>query len=271
VRENGYEVELEVLITVKAYPQPSKTYGECVCVAAVRLDTETPEWCRLYPVDFRGLPRRQRFKKYDVVCLRARPRTKDPRPESFTPILETIEVVDHLGPEDGWAARRRYVEPLEVSSMCELLGLEREHGVSLGLFKPREIVDLHVKRVADEWDQGRRCVLAQQTLLGPAKRELEKIPYEFRFEYVCADEDCRGHKQMLIDWELGECWRNTAGRPEDERVRLVREKWLDTVCGPRRDPHFFVGNQQAHPQAFLVLGVYWPPRRSAKTPAPVLF
>jgi hypothetical protein len=188
VPDERNEIELEVLITVKAYPQPSRTYGECVCVAGIRIDTVPAEWIRLYPVDFRGLPRRHQFHKYDVVRLRARRRTKDPRSESYTPILDSIRVVEHLGPEDGWSARLPYVEPLRVASMCELQRLEREQGTSLGVFRPAQIVDLRVRHVDDAWDDGRQAVLDQQSLLATRpKQALEKIPYEFRFEYLCED------------------------------------------------------------------------------------
>jgi hypothetical protein len=50
----GQEESMRLLVTVKAYPQPSKRYGETVCVAGVRIDTDIPSWVRLYPVAYRG-------------------------------------------------------------------------------------------------------------------------------------------------------------------------------------------------------------------------
>lgn len=50
---------LKVLITVKAAPNPSSTYGETVCVAGLSMDPDNPGWLRLYPINFR----------YLVVCL----------------------------------------------------------------------------------------------------------------------------------------------------------------------------------------------------------
>jgi hypothetical protein len=44
-----------------------------------------------------------------------------------------------------------------------------------------------------------------------------------------------------IDWEFGESYRKTAGRPEEERLELLMRKWRDVVCGPTRDAHFFAG------------------------------
>ena len=48
---------MEVLVTVKAYPSVSGTYGEAVCVAGVRLDTPTPHFVRFFPVGYRDLCR----------------------------------------------------------------------------------------------------------------------------------------------------------------------------------------------------------------------
>ncbi|MDQ2710039.1 MAG: hypothetical protein M3Z25_21535 [Actinomycetota bacterium] len=48
--ETVWEEPMRVLVTVKAYPQPSRSYGETVCVAGVRIDTPTPSWTRLHPV-----------------------------------------------------------------------------------------------------------------------------------------------------------------------------------------------------------------------------
>jgi hypothetical protein len=55
------EVAMRVLVTVKAYPGLSTRRGETVCVAGVRVDTDAPEWVRLYPVAFRDLPKTERF------------------------------------------------------------------------------------------------------------------------------------------------------------------------------------------------------------------
>lgn len=61
---HSWQVE-EVLITVRAAPNPSKTYTETSCVAGVRLRDMKP--VRIYPVPARELNQANRFKKYDVV------------------------------------------------------------------------------------------------------------------------------------------------------------------------------------------------------------
>lgn len=98
------------------------------------------------------------------------------------------------------------------------------------------------------------------------QRPLEQIPYKFSLSYICDDADCSGHRMQLIDWEAGELFRKTAGRPEEERLRLVCERWLDLVCGPHRDPQFFAGSIHQHPTSFVLLGVSGRRRSSRRSP-----
>lgn len=109
-------VTMRVLVTVKAYPSITDRHGEAVCCAGVRLDTDGPEWVRLFPVPHRSMAPEQQFRKYDVVELRARRTTDDNRPESWQPNLDSLRVVGHLGSEragptgpvtsNRWSARR---------------------------------------------------------------------------------------------------------------------------------------------------------------------
>ena len=57
-----------ILITVKAYPSPSRKYGETVCCAGI--DIDTARWIRLYPIPFRDLDTSQKFKKYTIIRVR---------------------------------------------------------------------------------------------------------------------------------------------------------------------------------------------------------
>ena len=84
-----------MLVTVKAYPAIGKKSGEAVCVAGVRLDADTPEWIRLFPVGFRDLPADKKFHKYQVVRLKVTRSTSDRRPESRTPDLHSMVLGDH--------------------------------------------------------------------------------------------------------------------------------------------------------------------------------
>lgn len=260
----GHELEqtVEVLVLVKAYPQPSTKYTESVCVAGLRLDTDTPTWVRLYPVQFRLLRQERRFSKYDLIRVRVRrPTSGDTRPESFTPILDSIEKIGHLPSTHGWTERWPYVEQVKVASMCELQRRQREDGTSLGVFRPHELTDFEITPTSPEWDAGRQAALGQGNLLCESpKLPLEKIPFDFHYSFMCDDLACRGHRMSMIDWELGQNYRRTAGLPEEERMRLVMERWRDRVCSPTRDTHFFAGNIAKYQTTFVLLGAFWPPK-----------
>lgn len=85
-----------VLVLVKASPQPSRQYGDTVCIAGVDMNAEKPQWIRLYPVPFRYVEGDRQFRKYDVVSVRTRDAGADRRPESRKIDAATIEIVQHL-------------------------------------------------------------------------------------------------------------------------------------------------------------------------------
>lgn len=251
-------------MTVKAYPEISKRHGEVVCVAGVRTDEQPYQWVRLWPIkDFRDLPVTQAFRKYQFIDLDAPTSRRDPRPESRAPNLDSIVNGDFLPSDRDWAARRPFVEPLIGESMC---AIQRQHavdGTSLGAFRPAAVHDVEITE-NDPWSQEQRNALSQLSLLAADQAELEWVPYRFRYRYTCGDPDCNGHRQMIIDWEIKQAYRRWSRQyPRDWQAR-IRHKWLDEMCAADRDTAFFVGNQFGAPLAFLVLGVWWPPKRPAQ-------
>lgn len=260
---HDFEQTMDVLVLVKAYPTPSTKYTESVCVAGLRVDTPELEWIRLYPVQFRLLPRERQFSKYDLIRVRVRPPTSgDTRPESFTPIIDTIEKIGHIGTERGWANRIPYLEKVRIESMCELQRRQGEAGMSLGVFRPAEFTKFEITPTSPDWDAGRQAALGQGNLLCEApKLPLEKIPFDFHYSFICDDAACTGHRMSMIDWELGQHYRQTVGRPEDERLEHVMRRWRDDICAPSRDTHFFAGNMAKRQNTFILLGAFWPPKR----------
>ena len=99
----------EILITVKAYPNPSKKYQETTCVAGV----SGGEWIRLYPINFRGLPPDKAFKKYELI----KP-TFSMESESFIPDSDSIEKVGFIDTRNDpyWEKRKEYLLPTVSSS-----------------------------------------------------------------------------------------------------------------------------------------------------------
>lgn len=80
-----------VLVTVKAYPNPSKKYGETVCCAGI--DTATGEWVRLYPIPYRDLDISQKFKKYTVIKIRCHKALDDHRLESYKVDCDSMALI----------------------------------------------------------------------------------------------------------------------------------------------------------------------------------
>lgn len=261
---------IRFLTLVKAYPAISRQYGEVSCIAGLRLDTPSgrPEWMRLYPVPFRSLADEQRFKKYEVIELEVASHSGDLRPESRRPNVDSIRATGVvLSSQDGWKQRRPIVEPLIGGSMCGLLREQQTHGTSLGIFRPREISDLLIEeRDVDETKQlAAKAWASQLSLLSGSEERrdliqaLEQIPYSFKYRYTCNDASCPGHTQSIVDWEIMQMYRKIRYRPNWRD--LLKGRWLEELCGPDRDTALIVGNQHQGPQAFLVLGVWWPPRQ----------
>jgi hypothetical protein len=255
---------------VKAYPALSSKYGEVSCIAGAEMTADGPRWIRLYPVPFRSLEDDRQFRKYQPVRLRVEAHRGDLRPETRRPDRDSIELRGApVSSRNAWALRRRFVEPLMVSSMCEVTRRQRQDGTSLGVFRPKRVLEFKIEKasVDDAKRQIAKAWAAQTSLLdglGPEERtsqlrELEQVPWTFRYRYECEDAGCRGHSQSIIDWEIAQFYRRV--RHSDDWRDRMRKRWLDEVCGADRDTAFFVGNMHQHPRSFLILGVWWPPQR----------
>ena len=250
---------IKVLITVKAYPTLSERYKETVCVAGVRMDHGQPAHVRLFPVPFRDLDAAKQFKKYDVVEVDVTPHAGDNRPESLRPRLDTLEVVDHIGSNDGWRLRSEWVAPLIVPSLCEIKRRQAENGTSLGVFRPAQVTGFKLERSQDR-SAGLEAMASQINMFDPERKKLEDLPYKFMYSFSCDDEECRGHNMGLIDWEVGAAYLSWRRRyTADELPGMLRKKWYEEICGPGKDPHFFVGNVHQRPKQFMLLGAYYPP------------
>ena len=261
-----------VLVTVKAYPNPSQSRGETVCVAGVRLDEPQRSWIRLFPISFRALEHDDQFQKYRILDLEVRP-AGDGRTESFRPSLSSIELREFLPAARGWEARWAQLADLagEITS-CRLAANAAGGGPSLGMVKPL-VDELDITRTPPFTAEQRRVVeeSAAPDLFSPQRSILEPAPFTLHYRYRCVEVGCRGHRQSAVDWEAGQLARKLLeqGRLESEIPSLLRAKFLDQMCGPDRDTYFYLGNVAKHPKSFMVLGVFWPPSNSR--PIPTLF
>ena len=254
--------EAEVLITVKAAPQPSAAHGDTVCVAGIRMREDGPEWIRLYPIPFRYLDPEFRFRKYDLVRVPVKPAAKDRRSESYVPDLGKLNVEDFLPP---WKRRHAYVGPLvDAFTACELNRLAKEGpgpGPSLAAVSPADVDRLELEP-GGEWTPEELAKLQkhlqQDTLFGAStdKSVLRKPRYKGRYKYRCLEKTCRGHSQGLLDWEFTELQRRHSGETDEGARAGIIQRFQTELCDPARKPAFFLGNMAKREHIFSVLGVY---------------
>jgi hypothetical protein len=276
----GRRERLNILITVKTYPIPSKKYDELVCTAGV---TETGKFIRLYPINFRELPYTQQYKKYQWIEVFAeKHHGHDVRKESYRPHSDSIRPLGEpiSSTRDNWSERARYVLKAKACSMEDLYDQQSRDATSLGIFKPKKVNDLVISPDDSEWPtkflhalkQHRLFEYRQKTLVPP-----RKVPFKFHYCFECADQRCkRNHKMMIEDWEVGALfWKMVdKGCSHIEASQKVRDKFLNDLCGPDKDTHFYVGTILAHPKTWVVIGVFYPkikPPKAKPVVGPTLF
>jgi hypothetical protein len=161
-----------VLVTVMTYPIPSTKYQELVCTAGI---TEQGEWVRLYPIDYRYRPPAQKFRKYQWIEVDLAPRGagSDNRKESRKPRLESIRVIGKpLPTHNAWRARRAIIDSLPHHSVNQLKALYDSEQVSLGVVRPRRVLDLMVKPADSEWKPEWQEQYNQLRLFGPPHKKV---------------------------------------------------------------------------------------------------
>jgi len=262
----------KILITVKTYPTLSTKYAETVCTAGVR---EDGSWVRLYPVPFRKLKEYERYRKYQWLSVRLIERSEDPRPESYSPELSTIEPGTVISSSSQWAERCRLIldKGTVYNDMAELIKMAKDNRLSLATYKPTEILDLIVEETAREWPEKKIRAVEQAHRQGDLFAEDDQFEQEFKlvaklpciFSYLFKDKSGKERKLMIEDWEIGALYWNCLKYAEGDEavaVQKVREKYLDEFAR-KRDLYLFVGTtKQYHGWAlnpFVIVGTFTPP------------
>lgn len=249
-----------VLITVKASPEPSTSYGDTVCVAGIRLDKDKPEWIRLFPVPFRYLDEEQKFRKYEIVSMDLVKARQDSRPESHSPDLESIKIESFLKKE----SRSNHVLPLVDRTMCEVVQdiSDDLNGKSLAVVRARHIDGMTFK-VHGPWTEEEEKRLKAWSgapdLFGtPRLRVLQPPRLKVYYKWHCDTPTCPGHEQRLLDWELTAFQRRLQNETEVALQDAIRERFLTKMFPAGTVPHFFVGNFKDGPKrkTFSLLGTF---------------
>lgn len=265
----------KLLIWGTTYPEFSKNYFETVCTGAV--DAETRSLVRIYPITLRYLE--QRFHHFDWIEANVEKNSSDLRPESYRIDQQSIRVVGHIGTEDGWEERRRWVlaRGNEADSVEALIEEQRANGRSLAVVRPREIIDIRVEHKSEadrlEWEGHRAAALAKRDLFVDAEeatRDLVYMPVQYRIFWRCFGQACKTHNMSMLDWgtyalsrrsyataaPLGAEHRKAAA--EDAVIKKLREY----LQGPNHEPFLYLGNTKAHPTSFMIVGLFYPRRVS---------
>lgn len=257
--------EAHVLITVKAAPNPSAHHGETVCVAGLRLHGSSgTSWIRLYPINFRALDQDVSFKKYDIVRVQVTPvdgKGGDNRVESHRPDMSTLVVERHLDP---WKPRKTFLNPMITGDACRLAKDAQVDSAaqSLALVRPAAVEGMDIERHPG-WTAGEQAKIDayvnQLTLFGDEQRTaLDSPRFKAWYRYRCHATRCSGHRQQILDWEFVALQRRHLNDSDDATVDALRSRFLDELCGPSREPAFYLGNQAKRRYTYSVLGCFYP-------------
>jgi len=255
---SGYQ-QKRVLVTVKTYPTPASKGAEVSCTAGI---TDDGKWIRLFPIPFRFMGGDKQFGKYQWIEVAAKKST-EPRKESFEVDTDTLRIVsEKLPTKDAWRARKEIILPLQAPSLCHLKRTRRQTGNTLGIFKPKTIHKFVIEHDTPDWTPNEREKLLQYSLYDKHPLQpLEKIPYKFSYSFTCDDQSCNGHKLICIDWELGQSYRAWKNKYGEKWEWAIINKY-ETNMILNRDTHFFVGTIHGHPGAWIIIGLFYPPKQN---------
>jgi hypothetical protein len=236
------ELTEEVVIIVKAVPQPSQKYGETVCCAGV---TRKGEWRRLYPIRYRRLGEKA-FDRWQWISCRTAPRASDRRFESRRVAEDSIQPLRTLPTSE----RPRLLQPLVRGSVAEAAS----HRASLTLIRPIESRFNWKRRTAVEVEAERRAYQAaarQTDLFDKELAEIDPCPFTFRLRFRDVD---GWHDHQCEDWETEAAYWKLSRKYEEAEVL----RHLDAEYNERRPEKGLVlamGNMAARPQTWLLLGI----------------
>jgi hypothetical protein len=171
----------KILIATKTYPSISRKYRETVCTAGILLtDDERPiQWIRIYPIPFRLMDYDKRYPRWSIINAEIERNEKDYREESFRIVPSSIETVRVVDTSNNWRERKSLLLPLQFNSIKEI----KRQNKSLGIIKAKNIKKYFCKATEREWSAKQQAVLDQLDLFEESI-ELEKIPYNFGYEFV---------------------------------------------------------------------------------------
>ena len=190
-------VKEKLLILAKAYPTVSKTYEILLCMAGI---TEDGEWRRVYPVPLEIYLNIGKFSKRSWIEYEVKEGYANSRKESIKINPKTIKVLDK---EDEESVRKILEE--RITTIENLKERNKRDRTSLGVIKPiLEKFEIKRRDKAEEWE---KKLLGQQTLNGEKAVKIDLIDKWIGYHFRCGNDNCKGHKCMCEDIEVGNLYR----------------------------------------------------------------
>lgn len=263
--DRAYESKT-LFVTVKTYPNPSRKHIETTCVSGI---TDEGCWMRLHPVHFRLLEDNSQFQRYSWIRVRVNKATQDPRPESYHLDESKIGIIRYTTTDNMWQERREIIEPLLSRSIEDLQDQQACSRTSLGAIRPKEITRFQIKDADPHWSPEQRAKLSQLGLFSPQNVPLlEKIPFEFVYDFSCDDPRCNGHSMQVFDWEVAQSyrkWSRDKSRTEwEKQFRDMYDYRVRKMC----DTIFFMGTLAKYPTTWTIGGIFFAPKQR---PQPTLW
>lgn len=260
----------KLLIVAKTYPQFSKTHLETVCTAAIEADSG--RLVRVYPLSLRYMDQDKQPKEFDWVEVDVEKNPKDPRPESYRIRQDTIRILDRIPTDNGWRDRNAWVFKAgsnEHRSLEQLHHANTTHRTSLGFVRPKRIDKVYaVEKTRDDfalWEKKRLMAVSQHELFGAEDVEVRELSFpwiEYRVCFHCDDATCKGHDLSVHDWGMYVLdMKMTKEHGTREAEQKVKDKLLEVLDPEKKDARLLLGNTLANPSAFIIGGIYYPPRQ----------
>jgi len=248
-----------ILVTVKAYPERSRKHGTSVCTAGI---TDEGEWIRIYPITMRSFVGDNKISKYHWIEVECEKNTTEKlrRKESYRVREDTIKIVDDslTGPKPDWKKRNEIVKPLLNSSIRELENSFQKDKTSLGLIKPKELIDFYTTEDFQLIESNKAFI---RTLEGRIIPVVDEIPHIFKYRFKCqACPNDKVHNMQCEDWELFEAYRSW-GKNYNNDPEITWEKMHDKFYDfmLKRDLYFMMGTESRYGR-WLIIGIYYPPK-----------
>ncbi|AKB80063.1 hypothetical protein MSHOH_3580 [Methanosarcina horonobensis HB-1 = JCM 15518] len=238
----------EIAVLVRATPEKSKRNGDGYAVGVTGINKHG-ELLRLYPFRFRYGEGLVDFRRNDLLEITVT------RPENDLR-LESRKVLDYVNLERHAKDREMKELILPLVTSLERLNIE---GTSLGVVKPK-LLNIEVKVNSLE-------IFDRQQYFDTIGNFLEKgekagMPVEIKYTFRCEGEEaCRGHKIILLDWELNETVRNIIRKEKEPQAvkKRIREQLFEHL--KEKELYFIMGTHFTY-GTWLITGIFYPEKES---------